>query len=263
MTSFLSSDVANQSENIYSDQEITSLDLDQIPQHVAIIMDGNRRWARLKNQPLMAGHWEGAEALMKTVRAASALGIKTITVYSFSTENWRRSAEEIETLMSLLEVYLKEEKENMVRNGIKLGTIGDISRFPQTAKDMISEVKDATAHGDRIELVLALNYGGRDDICRAVSDIIDDCQQGRIAKEDVTEKMLSSYLDTSAWPDPDLLIRTSGEMRLSNFLLWQVSYAEVYISDVLWPDFDAKHLLKAIQEYQRRDRRLGGGKYHE
>lgn len=236
----------------------TRLDPSRIPHHVAIMMDGNRRWARKRGLPSMLGHRAGAENLIRMVKAAADLGIKVLTVYTFSTENWNRSPAEVDGLMHLLASYLKEQREEMIAEGVRLQTIGDLSRFPPNVLHELEESFQATSHCNRIELVLALNYGGRDDIRRAAIALLEDFEAGKIAKEDISEEVFAGYLDTSAWKDPDMVIRPGGERRISNFLLWQLSYAEVYITDVLWPDFDAQQLLLALEDYQTRERRLGG-----
>jgi undecaprenyl diphosphate synthase len=233
------------------------LDMDRIPKHIAIIMDGNRRWAKNQGLPAMVGHWHGAEALSKIVEVAASLGVQTLTVYAFSTENWKRSQEEVDSIMKLFRMYLIGQKDRMVREGVRLGTIGDTRRFPAQVKETLDDVKKATANGDKIDLVLAVNYGARDDIRRGLISIVEDCERGRLQKEDITEALIARYLDTAPWGDPELLIRTSGESRLSNFLLWEISYAEVYITDVLWPDFNEQQLMKAIAAYQKRERRVG------
>ncbi len=233
------------------------IDIDRVPKHIAIIMDGNRRWAKNQGLLSMVGHWHGAEALTKIVESASAMGVKVLTVYAFSTENWNRTPEEVDSIMQLFRMYLIGQKDRMVREGVRLGTIGDARKLPPQVKETLDEVKKATSAGDKIDLVLALNYGARDDIKRALVTIVEDCELGRIQKEDITEALISRYLDTAPWGDPDLLIRTSGESRLSNFLLWQISYTEVYITDVLWPDFDERELTKAIATFQKRTRRVG------
>ncbi len=230
-----------------------SQDIMQIPKHVAIIMDGNRRWARRRNLDPSMGHKEGAEVLIDIVRAASELGIETLTVYSFSTENWFRSVEEVALLMELFEFYLIEKTDLMVREGIKLETIGNLSRFPQKIQEIVASSKKATAHGDKINLVLALNYGSRDEIRRAMLKIMEQ----KLPPEELTEELIASYLDTSKWGDPELMIRTSGELRLSNFLLWQISYSEIYVTEKLWPDFTPQDLMDAVIAYQGRGRRLG------
>jgi undecaprenyl diphosphate synthase len=229
----------------------------KIPHHIAIIMDGNRRWGKLRKLPSIVGHWKGAETLKKIVTEASTMGIKIMTVYSFSTENWNRSKEEIYTLMSICQTYLENEREAMIRNGVRLDVIGDINRLPHSVLESLTRTRSATAHCDTINLILALNYGGRDDIRRAFLSLMEDVQCGKIAKEDISEHLISQYLDTAKWPDPELIIRTSGELRQSNFLLWQSSYSEFYHTDVLWPDFDADELKKAIDHYQKREQRLG------
>jgi undecaprenyl diphosphate synthase len=185
------------------------------------------------------------------------MGVKVLTVYAFSTENWNRTPDEVDSIMQLFRMYLIGQKDRMVREGVRLGTIGDARKLPPQVKETLDEVKKATSAGDKIDLVLALNYGARDDIKRAMVTIVEDCERGRIQKEDITEALISRYLDTAPWGDPDLLIRTSGESRLSNFLLWQISYTEVYITDVLWPDFDEQELTKAVATYQKRMRRIG------
>lgn len=245
-------------KGIYSSDEISFLDPEKIPKHIAIIMDGNRRWAKQRDLPPMMGHWEGAEVLTDVLRAASELGVKTLTVYAFSTENWVRPEQEIEALMNIFELYLVRKKEFMVRDGIRLDAIGDLSRLPENVQTAFQQTKKATEHCEKINLVLALNYGGRDEIRRAMGKILEEHKQLGLRSEDLTEELISKHLDTSPWGDPDLLIRTSGELRVSNFLLWQISYAEIYVTDVLWPDFSSKHLLEAILTYQGRTRRLGG-----
>ena len=227
----------------------------RVPRHVAIIMDGNRRWAKKRGLPTAAGHWQGAEALCNLVSVAADMGIKVLTVYTFSTENWKRTLEEVGSLMELLKIYLLRQKSRMVAEGVRLGVIGDLEKLPADVREIVEVVKQATAGGERIELVLALNYGGRDEIRRAVVSIADACVQGKLQKEEITEEVISAHLDMTQ--DPELLIRTSGESRVSNFLLWQISYAEVYITDVLWPDFNESHLRAAVTEFQKRMRRTG------
>lgn len=227
------------------------------PYHVAIIMDGNRRWAQLKGMPTAFGHWKGAETLTNIVKAASDLGVKVLTVYAFSTENWLRHKEEVDYLMDLFETYLINQKESMIAMGVKLDAIGDVSRLPAKLLKVLLEVKEATRLGNKIELVLALSYGGRNEILRGVKAILLDHQLGKITQQQLDEALFAQYLDTAKWPDPDLLIRTSGENRLSNFLLWQLCYTEVVITDVLWPDFEKKNLEEAVNEYRTRRRRRG------
>ena len=229
-----------------------------VPQHVAIAMDGNRRWATKRLMPSMVGHWKGAEVITKVVRAASSMGIKVLTLYAFSTENWNRSKNEVDELMKVFSHYLKKNLEFMIKEGVRLNCIGDLTKLPAGLQDLFAQTMDATKNGKSIDLVLAINYGGRDEICRAFRSIAEDLQKGLLKKEDISEDLISSYLDTAEWKDPDLFIRTSGEQRLSNFLLWQFSYTEVYITKTLWPDFDESNLLQAVIEYQKRQRRLGG-----
>lgn len=236
----------------------SGLDPENVPHHVAIVMDGNRRWARRNFLPAVAGHWKGAETLSNIVRSASNMGIQVLTVYALSTENWNRGLEEVSALMKIYSTYLKRERGNMVREGVRLDVIGDLTRFPQELQDLLYETKQATRHGENIDLVLALNYGARDELRRATLAIATDFAIGKLSKEDFSEQTISSYLDTSKWRDPDLLIRTSGEARLSNFMLWQISYAEIFITKTLWPDFTEKDLFESIMDFQKRHRRLGG-----
>lgn len=245
-------------KDIYSEADLRLIRSDKLPRHVAIIMDGNRRWAKQHALSCILGHSKGAEVVTKIVRAASKIGIKALTVFSFSTENWTRSSYEIHALMELIKTYLQDETEAMVREGVRLDMIGDLSKFPQDVQEAFEAAKWATRNGDKIELILALNYGGRDEIVRAALRVSEEIQQGRVTKEHLTEQTFSEYLDTARWGDPELVIRTGGEMRLSNFLLWQLSYAEIYITDVFWPDFNEKEFLNALIEYQKRQRRLGG-----
>lgn len=228
-----------------------------VPEHVAIIMDGNRRWAKKRGMPVSAGHLRGAETLTEIVRAASDYGVKVLTVYAFSTENWKRSAMEVKALMRLFKSYLNRQRNLMIEEGVRLNLIGDISRVPKDVAQVFEETVEATKGGTKLDLVIALNYGARDELKRAFGAMLEDCLAKKISKEELSEDLISSYLDTAKWKDPDLLIRTSGERRISNFLLWQISYAEVMVTDVLWPDFTRKDLLAAIHEYQKRELRLG------
>jgi undecaprenyl diphosphate synthase len=245
-------------ETIYSTDDLGLVDLSKIPQHVAIIMDGNRRWAKRQGLPTMVGHWKGAERLTKIVRAASELGIKALTVYSFSTENWGRAKEEVDALMHLFKVYLEKQRGPMMQEGVRLEAIGDLQRLPPAVLTELNLSRACTAHCKKIDLVLAINYGGRDDIRRAFVAMMEDFEKGKLSKGQISEQLISQYLDTARWPDPDLLIRTSGERRQSNFLLWQLSYSEFFHSDVMWPDFDEHELLQIVREVQQRQRRIGG-----
>jgi undecaprenyl diphosphate synthase len=237
------------------DQILSKIKEGSIPSHVAIVMDGNRRWASTKNLPIAMGHWEGAETLSEIVEAAIEIGVKTLTVYAFSTENWSRSYEEVESLMSLFEIYLKQKTQSLINEGIRLRHIGDLSPLPTKLIQELSIAEESTKLGKNLNLVIAINYGGRDEIRRAISKII---QIEGITPNDITEELITKHLDTAEINDPDLIIRTSGELRLSNFMLWQASYSEIYSTAVLWPDFKSKEFQKAILDYQQRSRRRGG-----
>lgn len=225
-----------------------------LPHHIAIIMDGNGRWATRRGLDRTLGHRQGVRALKPIVKEAVRLGIDVLTVYAFSTENWRRPDREIDLLMSLLVEFLASETSELKEEGVKIRTIGDLTRLPESARQSLASAKQETAHESRMILNLALNYGARDEILRAVNRWRDTTPEGSL----LTEEILSQYLDTAGLPDPDLLIRSSGEFRVSNFLLWQLAYAEIYISDRLWPDFGPSQLHEAIQAYQMRHRRFGG-----
>ena len=244
-------------KTIFSPADLSQLDLNKIPHHIAIIMDGNRRWAKQRGLPPAMGHWEGAEVLTDIVRAASEIGVKILTVYAFSTENWHRPDQEIEGLMNLFQLYLLRKREMMIREGICLNAIGDLSKLPKNVQETFHETRVATENCRKINLVLAMNYGARDELRRAMVKILMEQELTKFDPQSLTEQMISRHLDTSAWGDPDLLIRTSGEQRLSNFLLWQISYSEIFITDVLWPEFNAKELLEVVISYQSRTRRLG------
>ena len=243
---------------IYSEEDYASLDPKLIPEHIAIVMDGNRRWAKKYGKPIEAGHWRGAEQLDLIVRAAAELGVKALTVYSFSTENWKRSKNEVDLLMQLLEVYLINKRQTLIKEGVRLHTIGDTSRLPESIQLQLQESMRATQQCEKIDLILALNYGGRDELRRAILKMSKEVEKGKLHWEDLSEETISSYLDTAPWPDPDLLIRPSGVQRVSNFLIWQISYSEMVTTDTLWPDFSPKDLLHAIAQYQGRQRRFGG-----
>ena len=212
----------------------------KMPNHIAIIMDGNRRWAEARQLNYIYGHRRGAENLIRILIAARSLGIKTLTVYAFSTENRNRSKAEITALMRLFDLYLKKYTSLLREKEVKLGVIGNIAACPTFLQNRLARTCEVTAKGNKINLVLAINYGGRDEIIRAVKNIIVDYDQNKLKQKDITEKCFSRFLDTAAYSDPDLIIRTSGEFRMSNFLLWQMSYAEFYATDVLWPDFSEK-----------------------
>lgn len=229
-----------------------------IPKSIAIILDGNGRWAERRNLPRAMGHKAGCETLEKTVEDCVRLGVECLTVYAFSTENWKRSVLEVGALMKLLRFYMVKLIDVANRNNVKAVMIGDESRFEPDIRKGIKKLIEATKNNTGMVFAFAINYGGRDEIKRAVENIADDVVSGKISKSDISEELISSYLDTKDLPDPDLLIRTSGELRVSNFLLWQIAYSEFYITDTLWPDFDKEELLKAIESYSHRQRRFGG-----
>jgi undecaprenyl diphosphate synthase len=224
-----------------------------LPIHVAIIMDGNGRWADAHRVPRSEGHRAGMEALRRTVRAAHARGVKVLTVYGFSTENWARPPEEVDALMNLLAEYLDREEAELSSQGVRLRAIGDLARLPDVCRSRLDDAIRRTAHNDRLDLVLALSYGGRDEIVRAVRRLL----AAGLGPEDVDEAVFAGFLDTRGLPDPDLLVRTGGVYRLSNFLPWQTTYTELYVSDVLWPDFDEAEFDRALGEYATRERRFG------
>ncbi len=231
------------------------LDKTTIPKHIAVIMDGNRRWAKSRNLPSFVGHKKGADVLINTVKDCLELEVKVLTVFAFSTENWNRSVKEIEHLMNLFELYLRKQASFMKKEGVRLSYIGDLSEFSEKVQNAFAKTIEITKDGKNLDLVIAINYGSRDEMKRAVVKIVEDCADNKISKEDISEKLISNYLDTKKFNDPDLLIRTSGEKRLSNFLLWQSSYSELYITDLLWPEFTKKDLHVAIHEYQKRKKR--------
>lgn len=230
---------------------------DNIPQHVAIIMDGNGRWARSHRLPKLAGHRAGVKAAEEIVRAAGELGIKVLTLYTFSTENWKRPKREINALFALLENYLDKEEEKLNKNNIRFSIIGDIAGLPESVQKKLRRVIRSTRNNTGLILNLALNYGSRLEIITAVQRISTDVLEGRLSPDDIDEGRFSGYLYTKDLPDPDLLIRTSGEYRVSNFLLWQISYSELYITNKLWPDFKKEDLEEAIMDYGKRERRFG------
>ncbi len=234
------------------------MDSQNLPAHVAIIMDGNGRWAKKRGLPRQMGHVEGCRVLEQTIEDAVRMGISYLSVFAFSTENWRRSQDEISALMQLFRYYAVRLLKKAGDNNVRVKMIGEKSRFPEDIIEAIDKLESATADNTGMTFVFAVNYGSRDEICRAVTRMLDDARSGSLTQTEVTEELLSSYLDTADIPDPDLMIRTSGELRLSNFLLWQSAYTELYFSDVLWPDFTSEELEKAIESYQGRQRRYGG-----
>jgi undecaprenyl diphosphate synthase len=230
----------------------------QLPQHVAIIMDGNGRWAKQRHLPRIEGHRQGAESARVIIRTAGDLGIKYLTLYAFSAENWNRPKDEVDTLMKYLINYLKSETPDLNKNNVRLEAIGQIYRLPENVQEQLRKSIQTLSKNNGLTLVLALSYGGRNEIVEAVRAIGEKVRRGQLEPADITEQTVSQHLWTRAMPDPDLLIRTSGEMRVSNFLLWQISYAEFVITPTLWPDFRKPQFYAALEEYAKRHRRFGG-----
>ncbi len=233
------------------------IDFNNLPRHIAVIMDGNGRWAKKKGAMRIFGHRNAVQAVRDITEGCGEIGIKYLTLYAFSTENWGRPKEEVEGLMELLVNTLKQEIKTLMDNQVKLITIGDTSHLPEDCQKNLDWAINATRNNSGLKLVLALSYSGRWEITRAVKTIIAEVKAGKVKEEDVNEEMISRHLQTAEVPDPELLIRTSGEMRVSNFLLWQIAYTELYITPTLWPDFRKEHLYEAIWSYQQRERRFG------
>jgi len=236
---------------------MADIDLQKLPRHIAIIMDGNGRWAKQHALGRIMGHQKGVEAVRKTVRLCREIGIQYLTLYAFSVENWLRPDQEVAALMQILRQYLRSELAEMMENDIRLHAIGDIDGLQAPVRKLLAETMARTAGNRGMVLNLALSYGGQDEIIRAVRRIAEDVREGTLAAEDITRESFAAYLYTAGIPDPDLLIRTSGEFRISNFLLWQSAYTEFFFTEVLWPDFDKRDLFAAIADYQRRERRYG------
>lgn len=232
----------------------------KVPRHIAIILDGNGRWAKKRFLPRNAGHAAGSKNVEKICKAAWDMGVEYVTMYAFSTENWSRPQAEVDALMKLLHQYLSDCLKTSKKNNMQVRVIGDISRLDQSFQDRIRELEEYSAQNTGLHFQVALNYGSRDEIVRGMKKMAQDVKDGVVAVEDIDDTMISNYLDTKGIPDPDLMIRTSGEQRLSNYLLWQMAYSEFYFTDVLWPDFNKKELEKAIDFYCKRDRRFGGVK---
>ena len=232
----------------------------KIPAHVAIILDGNGRWAKKRGLPRNMGHAEGCKVVEQTVEDAARLGIRYLTVYGFSTENWKRSEDEVGALMQLFRYYMKRLLGIAKKNNVRVKMIGERSRFARDIIEGINRLEDETAQNTGLTFVIAVNYGSRDEIVRAARKMLVDFEAGKLTADQLDEQTVSGYLDTAGIPDPDLLIRTSGEQRLSNYLLWQLAYTEFYFTDVLWPDFNKEELVRAIEKYNKRDRRFGGVK---
>lgn len=233
------------------------LNPEKLPRHLAIIMDGNGRWAKLRSLNRVAGHRQGVKAVREVVRTCRELGIKVLTLYAFSQENWQRPTSEVQALMGLLSGYLVQELKELLHKGISLRAIGELERLPRPVYEVLLRTMEQTALNQDMVLVLALSYGSRNEIVRAVRGIAHRVKQGALEPGEINEECISKALDTEGLPDPDFLIRTSGEQRLSNFLLWQMAYTEIYITDVLWPDFGRERLLEALLDYQKRERRFG------
>jgi undecaprenyl diphosphate synthase len=237
---------------------VRSIDWTRLPRHVAIIMDGNGRWAKLRHKRRVEGHRAGIASVRDVVETSARLGLQVLTLYAFSVENWKRPKTEVSTLMALLKRYLRMELDTLLRNNIRFRVIGRMDELPGDVQKELQRGMDRTAHASGLLFNIALNYGGRAEITDAVRRLAADLlANGRDASH-IDEPLLSSYLYTAGQPDPDLLIRTSGELRISNFLLWQIAYAEIWVTEVLWPDFRRRHLLQAIADYQKRERRYGG-----
>ena len=237
--------------------EELALDSTNIPSHIAVIMDGNGRWAKKKGAMRVFGHKNAIKAVREVAEGCAELGVRVLTLYAFSTENWERPQEEVNALMSLLVSTIRSELETLTKNNISLEAIGDTSQLPQECQRELQEAIKLTAHHTGLKLVLALSYSGRWEITQAVRAIAQEVKEGKIFPEEISQNLIQKHLHTAAYPDPELLIRTSGEMRISNFLLWQLAYSELYFTEVLWPDFRKEHLIEAIRAYQRRERRFG------
>lgn len=237
--------------------DISTIDLNRLPRHVAIIMDGNGRWAQKRRQPRLFGHKAGAESVRDIVKTCRETGIEYLTLYAFSSENWCRPEQEVSGLMSILKNFLESELPRMQKNDIRLMSIGDRQRLPKEVRESLERGIAVTSGNSKLTLNLALSYGSRDELVRAVKTISSLCLKGELAPDQITDRIINENLDTRQMPDPDLLIRTGGEARLSNFLLWQVSYSEIYFTETMWPDFRRETFLQALLEYQSRERRFG------
>ncbi|MDX1578246.1 MAG: polyprenyl diphosphate synthase [Gemmatimonadota bacterium] len=228
-----------------------------MPRHIAVIMDGNGRWAGRRDLPRWEGHRAGMKAVREAIEGAAEAGVEHLTLYAFSQENWSRPSNEVDALMALLEEYVASERAELAEKGIRVTVFGDRRRLADSARAAIGELEAATAGGRTLDVHLAISYGSRDEIVQACRTLAGRCAGGELDAADIDVELLSAALMTAAWPDPDLLVRTSGEQRLSNFLLWQLAYAEIYVTDVLWPDFTREDLFAAIRDYQGRERRFG------
>ena len=232
---------------------MNNIDQNKLPKHIAIIMDGNGRWAKTKGRLRIFGHQNGVKAVRDTVETAAKIGIKHLTLYAFSSENWKRPENEVNALMSLLVSSINQETKTLIKNDISLSTIGEIQKLPKNVQEKLKKIINTTKNNSRMNLILALSYSGKSEIINAIKKIIDD----NLSSEEINESIFKQYLNTNNVPNPELLIRTSGEYRISNFLLWQIAYSELYFTDKLWPDFRGKDLIEAIKNYQKRERRFG------
>jgi len=243
---------------VSAEKKLEGVDEKNLPEHIAIIMDGNGRWAKRRGLPRIKGHEAGIESVRQICRACARLKIKQLTLYAFSVDNWKRPRAEVEYLMNLLSRYLKNERKEIMENNIRLRVIGRMDGLPKAARDELNKTIEESSKNDGMTLCLALNYGGRTEIVDAVRKIAGEVAAGRVKAEDIDENLLANYLYTAGMKDPDLLIRTAGEKRVSNFLLWQISYTEFWFTDVCWPDFREEHLMEALREYAGRVRKFGG-----
>ena len=239
-------------------KEKIQLDMERIPAHIAIIMDGNGRWAKQRKLPRTMGHRAGMKNIKMMVEESSNLGVRYLTLYAFSTENWKRPVEEVGALMDLVVEFINKEFEELHRNNVRLNSIGDISKLPEKSKAAIENAKYKTRNNTGLTLNIALNYGGRDEIVRGVKEIAKEVLEGKLKVDNIDDKVISDHLYTSGMPDPDIIIRPSGELRISNYLLWQSAYSEFWFSNINWPDFTKEDLRRAISDFQNRDRRFGG-----
>ena len=237
---------------------VSAIDFDRLPRHVAIIMDGNGRWAKSRHLPRLEGHRAGVESVRSVVETAARLGLQALTVFAFSTENWKRPTDEVSGLMGLLKLYIRRELKTLQENNIRFGVVGGLDGLPKDVRDELRRGIDGTADRTGLQFSLALNYSGRSELTDVVRRIAEGARSGTIDPSTIDEAVIERYLFTAHLPEPDLLIRTSGELRVSNFLLWQIAYAEIWVTDVLWPDFRRRHLLQAIADFQKRERRYGG-----
>lgn len=248
----------NKKEMADENMLLQSIDRNNIPKHIAIIMDGNGRWAKRRGMPRSLGHRAGVESLRNIVKLSSEIGVRYLTCYAFSTENWKRPQDEVSYLMDLLVEYLEKEVEELHKNNVRVNAIGCLEELPQKAQEALHKAFLKTENNKGLTLNLALNYGGRREITDTVKKIASMVEKGQIKCEDINDQLIAQRLYTSGMPDPELLIRPSGDYRISNFLLWQLAYTEIWLSDVMWPDFQRQHLLQAIITFQQRERRFGG-----